>query len=56
MKNNVAEFNILVSHGTIPHSRACEKTGTSKGLWDRLSRRMDIAPTNKCTFFGIFSG
>ena len=31
----------------------CEKTGTSKGLWDRLGRRMDIAPTNE-RIFGIF--
>ena len=33
----------------------CEKTGTSKGLWDRLGRTMDIAPTNNC-IFRYFSG
>ena len=28
----------------------CEKTVTSKGLWDRFGKPMDFAPTNKCIF------
>ena len=35
--------------------RNCEKTGTSKRLWDCLGKRMGIVLTNKC-IFGIFPG
>ena len=34
----------------IPNPRNWEKTGTSKALWDRLGRRMDIAPMKYVLF------
>ena len=34
--------------------RNCEKTGTSKELWDRLCRQMDIAATNMSIFRHFF--
>ena len=36
---------------SIPHSRKCEKTGMSEGLWDCLGRWMDVVPSNKCIFW-----
>ena len=37
----------------IPHSQNWEKTGTIKGLWDRLGKRVDtVLLTTKCIFFG----
>ena len=43
-------YELLMSLRIHNSSRNCEKTGTSKGLWDCLGRRMDIAPTNMLIF------
>ena len=51
---SVKKKNALIVHNHVKyiiyHSRNCKKSRTVKELWDRLGRRRDIGPTNKCIF------
>ena len=49
--DKIASEGLLSKHlstAQTPHSRKYGKTATSEGWWDRLGRRIEIAPMNNC--------